>query len=61
MSTEENIGYHDAIRQVHRSIDRRVKTLEERLKNAPPEEKPFLIARMAELQHMTQVVESLRR
>lgn len=61
METEENIGYQDAIRQVQRSIQRRLKLLQEQLKDATAEKEIQLEARIDELHHVTQVIESLHR
>ncbi len=61
LSTEEDVGYQDAMRQVQRSIARRLKNLEEQFKDAEPDDKAILQARMDELHHMEHVLESLHR
>lgn len=61
MSTEEDVGYQDAMRQVQRSISRRLKSLEEQWKEAEPDDKETLQARIDELHHIEHVLESLHR
>jgi hypothetical protein len=59
--TGEEVGYEDAKRQVHRCLQRRVKALEESLRDASEEQKPELRARILEVKHIMQIVESLHR
>ncbi|CAM3849580.1 hypothetical protein [Alicyclobacillus pomorum] len=59
--TGEEVGYADAMRQVQRSLQRRLKTLQDEYDGAPAEKQVELRARMAEVRHIIQVVESLRR
>jgi ubiquinone biosynthesis protein UbiJ len=61
MSTEEEIGYRDAIRQVARSLERRQKALAEELASADEGRKMELKARIEEVKHLLQTLESLRR
>lgn len=61
MSTEEDLGYHDAMRQVIKCMQRRLKTLQDERKTASPQELSGLDARIAEVVHLIQVVESLHR
>ena len=61
MSTEEEIGYHDAMRQMHRSLQRRLKALQEESENAPATKQQELSIRMSEVKHILQIVESLHR
>jgi hypothetical protein len=58
--TEEEIGYQDAIRQVYRSLQRRLKNLQEQLKSSP-EEAAELKIRISEVEHLMRTVESLHR
>ncbi|SFU47405.1 hypothetical protein [Alicyclobacillus macrosporangiidus] len=60
-ATGEEIGYRDAIRQVHRSLERRLKALQEALDGADDKRAEELRVRMSEVEHMVRVVESLRR
>lgn len=62
MTTEEELGYQDGIRHVLRVLRRRQKTLEEALEEADSEEAAErLKARIDEVKHLTEVVESLHR
>lgn len=61
MSTEAELGYHDAIHQVSRSLQRRLKVLEDELKEADEPKHQELKVRMDEIRHLLQVLESLRR
>lgn len=61
LSTEEEIGYHDAIRQISKSLQRRLKTLEDKLKEADEEDHDEIQIRMDELEHMVHTLESLHR
>lgn len=61
MSTEEEIGYHDAMRQMHRSLQRRLKALQEESENASATKQQELSIRMSEVKHILQIVESLHR
>ncbi|MBX5437038.1 MAG: helix-turn-helix transcriptional regulator [Alicyclobacillaceae bacterium] len=61
LSTEEEIGYRDAIRQVVRALNRRRKQLLEECREAPEERQRELRQRLAELDHILEVVETLRR
>jgi hypothetical protein len=60
--TGEEIGYEDAMRQVQRCLQRRLKALEESLRDAEEEaKKSELRARILEVKHIMQIVESLHR
>ncbi|QQE78049.1 hypothetical protein [Alicyclobacillus sp. SO9] len=61
MSTEEEIGYADAIRQVSRSLQRRMKSIEDELKTADEDVRTEFEVRLDELHHMMHTVESLHR
>ncbi|WP_026961326.1 hypothetical protein [Alicyclobacillus herbarius] len=61
MSTEEEIGYKDAVRQILRSLERRRKVLTEELERADEKTRLQLRARLDEVRHLEQVVESLHR
>ncbi|MCL6631189.1 MAG: hypothetical protein K6T63_01030 [Alicyclobacillus herbarius] len=61
MSTEEEIGYKDAVRQILRSLERRRKVLTEELEGADEKTRLQLKARLDEVRHLEQVVESLHR
>ncbi|MCL6442777.1 MAG: hypothetical protein K6T83_04845 [Alicyclobacillus sp.] len=67
MATEAELGYQDAIRQVHRSVQRRLKTLQneakELAKTGDENSKAHveLHWRMEELKHVLQIIESLHR
>lgn len=61
VSTEEEIGYQDAMRQVHRALQRRLKSLQEELHTAEGPDKEQLQIRIAEVEHLIQTVESLHR
>lgn len=61
MSTEEEIGYHDAMRQMHRSLQRRLKALQEESETASATKQQELSIRMSEVKHILQIVESLHR
>ncbi len=61
MSTEAELGYHDAIHQISRSMQRRLKALEDAAKAADETKQKELRVRMDEIHHLLQVVESLRR
>lgn len=60
-TTGEEVGYQDAMRQVHRSLQRRMKSLQEALKDASSEKQNQLQTRISEVEHMLQIVESLHR
>ncbi|MCL6599437.1 hypothetical protein [Alicyclobacillus macrosporangiidus] len=60
-ATGEEIGYQDAIRQVRRSLERRLKALQEALDGADDKRAQELRVRISEVEHMVRVVESLRR
>jgi hypothetical protein len=59
--TGEEVGYEDAKRQVQRCLQRRMKALEESLRDAEEEQKPELRTRILEVKHIMQIVESLHR
>ncbi|MCL6626039.1 hypothetical protein [Alicyclobacillus shizuokensis] len=61
MSTEEEIGYRDAMRQVQKSLERRHKAISEELEVADEARRMELKARLAEVRHLMQVIESLHR
>jgi len=61
MSTEEELGYHDAIRQVQRSLQRRLKTLHDSMKAADGKSIKECEVRISEIEHILQVVDSLHR
>ncbi|QSO51914.1 hypothetical protein JZ785_24635 [Alicyclobacillus curvatus] len=59
--TGEEVGYRDAIRQVDRSLQRRLRALETELESSEPDEHIEIAARIEEIRHIIQVVESLHR
>ena len=59
--TGEEVGYRDAIRQFDRSLQRRLRTLEEMLESAEGENHIKLEAKIDEVRHILQVLESLHR
>lgn len=59
--TGEEVGYHDAMRQVTRAMQRRYKALEEELESATEREAPEIRGRMKEVKHMLEVIETLHR
>lgn len=59
--TGEEVGYRDAMRQVDRSLQRRLRSLEESLEGAEPEKQGLIEARIEEVKHLIEVVESLHR
>ncbi len=61
MPTEAEVGYHDAIRQVERCLQRRLKSLHEASKEGMSESEKERLARISELEHMIGIIESLRR
>ncbi|MCL6516678.1 hypothetical protein [Alicyclobacillus sp.] len=60
-ATGEEIGYRDAIRQVHRSLERRLKALRDALDGAEEARKAEIRVRIDEVEHIIRVVESLHR
>lgn len=63
MATEEQLGYRDAIRQVRRALERRLHHLGEdndpnRTSTPSTDE---IKARMDEIRHMIDIIESLHR
>jgi hypothetical protein len=61
MSTEEELGYRDAMRQVERYLQRRKKSLLEAPKNLSAEKEHDLSVRISEIEHTLEILESLRR
>ena len=61
MSTEEELVYNDAIRQIQRSLHRRLKALEESLGEVEEEEHAGIKIRMDELKRVLQMLDSLHR
>ncbi len=61
MSTEEELGYRDAIRQVERCLHRRKKSLLEVPKNQSAEKEQERSIRISEIEHIIEIIESLRR
>lgn len=59
--TGEEIGYEDAMRQIERALNRRLKALKELEEEDNPEETAMIHARYEEVKHLIQVVESLHR
>lgn len=59
--TGEEVGYQDAIRQVHRSLQRRLKSLQEECKDADENQQKELRIRISEVEHILHGVESLHR
>lgn len=59
--TGEELGYEDARRQVLRSLQRRLKSLQDAQKDAPEDKRTELRARISEVEHLLNVVESLQR
>ncbi len=60
LPTEEEIGYRDAIRQMERCLQRRLKGLQETPKGGEETDKERS-ARISEIEHMMKIIESLRR
>lgn len=62
MATEEELGYRDAMHQVHRGLERRLNHLKDELKKDLPKEKTADIqSRMSEIKHIIEVIDSLHR
>lgn len=62
MATEEQLGYRDAIRQVRRALERRLHHLGEDNENRTSTPSTDEIkARMDEIRHMIDIIESLHR
>ncbi len=61
MPTEAEVGYRDAIRQVERCLQRRLKSLHESSKEGTNDSDRERLARISELEHMLEIIESLRR
>lgn len=62
MATEEQLGYRDAMRQVHRGLERRLNHLQDELKKDLAKEKTADIqSRISEIKHIIEVVDSLHR
>jgi len=61
MSTEAELGYRDAIRQVERCLQRRMKSLQEERKNASEQAALEIRIRISEIEHVLEIVESLHR
>jgi hypothetical protein len=61
MATGEELGYQDAMRQVQRSIQRRLKALETECKEETGPAVNTLEIQISELQHVLKIVESLHR
>ncbi len=61
MPTEAELGYSDAIRQVERILQRRLKTLKDTQKDESYETEQERLTRLSEVEHVLGIVESLRR
>jgi hypothetical protein len=61
MSTEEELGYRDAMRQIERCLHRRKKSLLEAPKNQSVEKELERSTRVSEIEHILEILESLRR
>lgn len=61
MSTEEELGYRDAMRQVTRSLQRRLKGLEDELHEASDRQKEEIEIRVDEINHLLHTLDSLHR
>lgn len=61
MSTEAELGYQDAIRQVQRSLARRLKSLQENDKNTSNTSSAECKIRISEIEHLMKILESLHR
>jgi hypothetical protein len=61
VSTEAELGYSDAMHQVTRSLQRRLKALEDEGKQAEEDRQDEIRFRMLEIEHLLQVIESLHR
>lgn len=59
--TGEDVGYRDAMRQIQKSLQRRLKTLEEDCKDASSDKQGALRIRISEVEHILQIVDSLHR
>jgi len=61
VSTEEEIGYQDAIHQMQRVLQRRIKTLEDESRDAQDPTKHELKIRLNELEYLLHTLSSLHR
>jgi len=61
VATEAEIGYRDALHQLQRHLHKRFKTLQAELKEVDDTEDCQVRARMSEVEHMLEVLESLHR
>lgn len=60
MTNEFDMGYQDALRQFQRLLNRRQKSLEAELKTTA-EDDCIMKGKILEIQHIIEVVDSLRR
>lgn len=61
MATEEQMGYRDAIRQVHRALEHRYNQLKDESKGSSADHTADIRARMQEVRHILEIVDSLHR
>lgn len=62
METEAQVGYRDAIRQVHKALERRKHHLTEGLAKVKSDDHVAQIhAKVEEIDHVIQIIESLHR
>ncbi|WAH37875.1 hypothetical protein [Alicyclobacillus dauci] len=62
MATEEQVGYEDAMRQVHRALERRLHHLKDQLKDTDEADSVHeMRVRVSELEHVLKIVDSLHR
>ncbi|MFD1676697.1 hypothetical protein [Alicyclobacillus fodiniaquatilis] len=61
METEEQVGYRDAMRQLHKAMERRLHHLQEQMKSSSETKQSELHVRIEEVQHVLEVIQSLHR
>lgn len=60
MATEEQRGYHDAMNQLHKALERRKHHLQEQAPHSEDKEAEMEI-RISEIDHMLEIIRSLHR
>lgn len=61
MTNEFEMGYKDALHQFQRLLHRREKSLREELKASAADEECLMRGKILEIQHIIEIVDSLRR
>lgn len=61
MKNEFELGYQDALHQFQRMLTRREKSLQDELKTASEDDECILKGKIVEVQHIIEIVDSLRR